>query len=84
MCNGEARLETVNGVDVLPPCIPRRYRARLITSAPMSAAPKAAFADRSIAGMPVSMPQKQGTSQIVHTATLKRSKRAVALWFLRA
>lgn len=66
-----------------PACIPRRYRARLITSAPMSAAPKAAFADRSIVGMPVSMPQKQGTSQIVHTATLKRSKRAVALWFLR-
>lgn len=28
-------------------------------------------------------PQKQGTSQIVHTAMLKRSKRAVALWFLR-
>lgn len=64
-------------------CIPCRYRARLITSAPMSAAPKAAFADRSIAGIPVSMPQKQGIGQVVHTATLKRSKRAVALWFLR-
>ena len=50
----------------------------------MRATPKAALADRLIMGMPVSMPQKQGTSQIVHTATLKRSKRAVALWFLRA
>lgn len=84
MCNGEARLETVNGVDVLPPCIPRRYRARLITSAPMSAAPKAAFADRLIMGMPVSMPQKQGTSQIVHTATLKRWKLSSACRFLCA
>ena len=50
----------------------------------MSAAPKAAFADRSIAGMPVSMPQKQGTSQIVHTATLKRWKLSSACRFLCA
>ena len=36
----------------------------------MRATPKAALAERLIMGMPVSMPQKQGTSQIVHTAML--------------
>ena len=58
MCNGEARLETVNGVDVLPPCIPRRQRARLIAPAAPSVAPKAAFADMSMVGIPMSMLQR--------------------------
>ena len=50
----------------------------------MSAAPKAAFADRSIAGIPVSVPQKQGIGQIVHTATLKRWKLSSVCRFLCA
>lgn len=36
-----------------------------------SAAPKAAFGDRSMAGTPMS-PQKWGIGQIVRTAALKR------------
>ena len=53
-----------------PACVPRRQRARLITSIPMRATLKAALADRLIMGMPMSMRHMQGISQAVHTAML--------------
>lgn len=43
----------------------------MLPAAPIAAA-KAAFRVRSMAGMPMSMAQKQGISQIVHAAALKR------------